>query len=275
MLLGETDFSVQLTHCSPQADSLFVVFQGRKLWLAGQGETLRLPTWAEAEPLCPKGFQPFELAHTAGRSLFAPQPFEAFALTKKAGFSWQDVQVFRTLPARLAGLITSCWHLWSWYQSHRYCGSCGHTLTPDGQERALDCTRCGAQVFPVIAPAVIVAITCGDSILLAKNKRYDHYGLVAGYVEVGESLEHAVRREVREEVGLELGALRYVGDQPWGISGSQMVGFQAEAPLGQTIVLQKSELSDAHWVRRADLQPCARPFSVAAELIERFRLGML
>ena len=91
---------------------------------------------------------------------------------------------------------------------------------------------------------------------------------------MGETLEHAVRREVMEEVGLRLGPLRYLGDQPWGVSGSQMFAFQAEA-LDGDIRLQESELSEAGWFRRDELEPHGHTVSIALELIERFRTGAL
>lgn len=275
MLLGEMDFAVQPTGRLIEESSLFVYFREGQVLLAGEGEALRLPCWQEIHPCCSEEFQPFELARTAGRGMYSPAPFAPFALAEPQGMGWHSVQVFRQLPYRLSNLLTSCWHLWSWYQTHRFCGFCGGTMEPDGQERALRCPVCGKMVFPTIAPAVITAITCGDKILLAKGRARDHYGLVAGYVEVGESLEHAVRRETREEVGLELTHLRYVGDQPWGITGSHMFGFQAEASDAQPIVLQQSELEDARWVSRDALPPCDHPVSVAAELIERFRQGSL
>lgn len=99
----------------------------------------------------------------------------------------------------------------------------------------------------MIAPAIIVALTCGDAILLAKsaNSPWKHYGLVAGYVEVGETLEQAVRREVMEEVGLPVPHLRYVGSQPWGVSGSLMCAFQGETDSSLPLKIQRSELADA------------------------------
>ena len=142
----------------------------------------------------------------------------------------------------------SCWHLWAWYGRNRFCGRCAHPLVPDAAERALRCEGCGLVVYPAIAPAVIVAITRGDSILLARSVRstFRHYSLISGYVEVGETLEHAVRREVMEEVGLRLGALRYLGDQPWGVSGSQMFAFQAEALDGGIRLLKRGQKGVVH-----------------------------
>ena len=271
MLLGEMDFSVQPIHQSPAPDSLFVCFQDGKVLLQNQ----YFPTWREAAAHCPRDFMPFELAHTAGRVLFSPHPFQPVAVPEWEGTAYHSVQVFRHLPYRTGGLLTGCWHLWSWYQTHRFCGVCGHALEPDHQERALRCPGCGHISYPVICPAVITAITCGDQILLVRGLNRPHYGLVAGYMEVGESAETAARREALEEVGLELRNLRYVGDQPWGITGSHMFAFCAEADASLPIRLQQSELADALWVRRDQLEPCDRPVSVAAELIERFRLGNL
>ncbi len=171
----------------------------------------------------------------------------------------------------------ACWHLWSWYRRSRFCGACGHPMQADEAERAVRCPACGQVSYPIIAPAVIVAITKGDRILLVKNRRsaYKHYALVSGYVEVGETLEHAVRREVLEEVGLHLGALRYLGDQPWGVSGSQMFAFHAEAIGDEPIVMQESELSSAKWFTRAELTPREHVVSIAMALIERFRTQTL
>ena len=129
----------------------------------------------------------------------------------------------------------------------------------------------------MIAPAVIVAITSGDKILLAQNLRskYKHHALIAGYVEVGETLEHAVHREVKEETGLDISELRYLGDQPWGISGSHMFAFHATADPNQPIHIQESELTEARWFDRSELAPRGSMISIASELIERFRLNTL
>ena len=124
---------------------------------------------------------------------------------------------------------------------------------------------------------MIVAITDGDRILLARNARGEarHYALIAGYVEVGKTLAHAVRREVLEEVGLRVKNLRYLGDQPWGVSGSLMFAFHAELDGSPEITLQQSELADAQWFARDALAPSAHRVSIAFELIERFRRGEL
>ena len=152
-------------------------------------------------------WSPFELAHTDRFALFCPHPLHGGQVPSARDFGIIRC-IFRSLPYAEAGLLVSCWHLWTWYGRNRFCGRCAHPLVPDAAERALRCEGCGLVVYPAIAPAVIVAITRGDSILLARSVRstFRHYSLISGYVEVGETLEHAVRREVMEEVGLRLGA---------------------------------------------------------------------
>ncbi len=277
MLFPHPSFSVTPTHESPKPDDLFVCFDSGKLLLAGEDDALCLPTMTQATPLLDASFAPFELAHIDGTSLFSPHPFLGSAPAEGAGLRYHPVGVFRSLDYDAAGIIASCWHLWSWYERNQFCGKCGARLAPDSIERALHCPRCGQLLFPMIAPAVIVAITQGNQILLARNLRsaVAHHTLISGYVEVGETLEHAVHRETLEEVGLHLRSLRYLGDQPWGISGSHMFAFQAEAMGDEPLVVQKSELSEARWFHRDELKPQNHMIGVAFELIERFRTGRL
>jgi len=207
--------------------------------------------------------------------IFSVHPHLPVSISEKGELQYQDVNSFRSMPPEKASLITSCLHLWRWYENNRFCGRCAAALKPDDTERALRCPACGNLLFPVIAPAVIVAITCGDHILLARNVRYQHYALIAGYVEVGETLEHALRREVKEEVGLEIHDIRYLGDQPWGISGSHMFAFHAKADDKAPLRIQNSELKDARWFSREEVQPLQYKVSIAFELMERFRNGTL
>lgn len=275
MLLGNPDFSVTPTQLSPAPDDLLACFdQGRVLSAWPNGA---LPTLAQAAPLLPPGFAPFELGRAGTRGLYAPDPYTGVKIEEGRGLRYQTVQIFREMSCDDAALLTSAWHLWTWYDHHRFCGVCASPLRPCATERALVCPACSNLVFPAIAPAVIVAVTHGDRILLAKSARSPaaRYALISGYVEVGETLEHAVRREVAEEVGLKLGAVRYLGDQPWGISGSHMFAFHAQAQSDGPIVCQASEIAHAHWVARDALQPGAPSMSIAFALMERFRQGTL
>lgn len=272
MILSQPDFSVQPTGAAPKAGDLLVCFDRGRILLDVSGDVPVLPG---AEHLIS---QPFELAHTQSVTLFSPHPFEGGETVPETDeLRYQELSVFRTLPEETSALITSCWHLWTWYQSHRFCGKCAHPLTPVSAERALRCPSCGHLVFPVICPAVIVAITCGDHILLAKSARgnFRRFALIAGYVEVGETIEHALRREVMEETGLALTSVRYLGDQPWGSSGSHMFAFHATADMSAPLRIQPEELAEVRWFHRDELQPADNTISIAFEMIERFRKGTL
>jgi NAD+ diphosphatase len=128
-------------------------------------------------------------------------------------------------------------------------------------------------VYPKISPAVIAAITCNDKILLARGKhyRFDFYSLIAGYVDVGETLEQAVIREAKEEVGIDVTNVRYFGNQPWPFTGSQMIGFFADADDKQPIALCEDELHDAQWFTHDNLPEIPGTISIAGEMIRAFR----
>ncbi len=275
MILGHPDFSVQPTGTAVSEDSLFFHFQQGKVLMNVRNETCHLPEWSQIQPFIAHNFVPFELAHTKERAILSPFPYDCFSIQETDMLKYVDFNVFRSLPHDTAGLLMGCRHLWSWYENNRFCGKCASPLTPDERERALLCPSCGHVLYPTIAPAVIVAITCGDRILLARNVRYQHYALIAGYVEVGETLEHALRREVKEEVGLEIHDIRYLGDQPWGVSGSHMFGFHALADDRAPICIQKDELADARWFDRSEMETIPHKVSIAYELMERFRNGKL
>lgn len=156
-----------------------------------------------------------------------------------------------------------------WANSHRFCSRCGTAtvLHPQG-ERALVCPSCSYSQYPRINPCVIVAITKDDTILLARAQRFNRpmYSLLAGFVEAGETLEHAVAREVLEEVGVTLKNIRYFGSQAWPFPSNLMLGFTAEWAGGE-LVLQEEEIMDAQFFRYDDLPQIPPAGSIAAQII--------
>ena len=131
------------------------------------------------------------------------------------------------------------------------------------------CTNCGKEVWPQLATAVIVLVRRGDEVLLvhARNFRGDFFGLVAGFVETGETLEEAVHREVLEETGITIDNLQYFGSQPWPYPCGLMVGFRADYVSGD-IHLQRSELSKGAWFHRDNLPQIPEKLSIARKLID-------
>ena len=177
-------------------------------------------------------------------------------------------QSFFKLSAEDYRMAGKCQELLYWDQNTKYCGVCGAPMRFD-TDISKKCTECGKEVWPQLATAVIVLIRKDNEVLLvhAKNFRGDHYGLVAGFVETGETLEEAVFREVQEEVGLHITNLRYFGSQPWPYPCGLMVGFTADYDYGK-IHLQRTELTKGAWFDRDHLPEIPQKMSIARQLID-------
>ncbi|HJQ29087.1 MAG TPA: NAD(+) diphosphatase, partial [Rubrobacter sp.] len=162
-----------------------------------------------------------------------------------------------------------------WHRTHRFCGRCGGRTVPAPGELAKRCTRCGMMHYPRLSPAAIVLVRRGDRILLARSPGFPPglYSVLAGFVEPGESIEEAVVREVREEVGIEVENVRYFGSQPWPFPSSLMVGFTADYADGQ-LSPEPGEIEDAGWYTADELPeiPVRVParVSIARAMIDDF-----
>lgn len=163
-----------------------------------------------------------------------------------------------------------CHELVYWDGNTKYCGVCGSPMAMH-TDISKCCTKCGKEVWPQLNTAVIVLIHRGDEVLLvhALNFRSEFYGLVAGFVETGETLEEAVRREVREETSLEIKNLTYFGSQPWPYPCGLMVGFMAEYDSGE-LHLQHSELRNGGWFRYDNLPQLPEKLSIARRIIDHW-----
>ena len=192
------------------------------------------------------------------------------------GFYMEGMQVLREFSPQYQAFATiSASQVYRWMKSRKYCGYCGTVTEKSNTERALICPKCKNIEYPKISPAIIVAIRDGNRLLLTKNAKgtYKFYALVAGFVEVGESLEDAVRREVMEEVGLKVKNIQSYKSQPWSFSDSLMLAFIADLDGDDKITIQEEELSEARWFEREDVPVLPFHISVGHELIQKFRDG--
>ena len=190
---------------------------------------------------------------------------------------FQPVRSLRqALPKELCYAAWTGWHLYNWYKNNRFCGGCGTETVHDEMERMLRCPCCGTMIYPRISPAVIVGVTDGDRLLLSKYAGRGHtsYALIAGYTEIGETIEQTVHREVLEEVGLRVKNLRYYKSQPWGIDGNVLMGFYCDLDGDDTIRLDERELAMAGWYPRDALPVGDDGISLTREMIRTFAEGL-
>lgn len=188
---------------------------------------------------------------------------------------YHDVKLLRnTLQKDIDWAGNVAMQLKVWYEQNRFCGKCGSQTQHKENERALFCPVCNAVYYPTISPAIIVAVLSNDKILLASgaNFRRGYFSLVAGYVEVGESIEDAVVREVKEEIGIDVWDVSYYKSQPWPNSGSMLIGFTAKADDKQPIRVDGIEIVEAAWFTRDNLPNYPPERSIAGEMIDSFKV---
>lgn len=195
------------------------------------------------------------------------------------GASWQGLRQFMlqdddTDRFRMLGFAAQ---IATWASHHRFCGSCGSSMQQHPSERAMQCEHCSIHHYPRISPSMIVLVTRGDELLLARSPRFvpGVFSTLAGFVEPGESVEQCVRREVHEEVGVSIHDPKYICSQGWPFPHSLMLGFHAEYADGE-IVMQPEEIEDARWFSIHALPALPATRSIARYLIELYlaqRLG--
>ena len=207
-------------------------------------------------------------------------------LIDEPGEGWANLRdVGAALSEAEAGLLVHALALAEWHRAHKFCPRCGAALEVAAAGHVLTCSGCGRQHFPRTDPAVIMLVTdADDRALLGRQPRWPEgrYSTLAGFVDPGESLEAAVRREVDEEVGVEIGEVTYLGNQPWPFPASLMVGFFAEA-LTTDIRVDGEEISHARWFTREEMLTEAqagrlllpRGISISRTLIETWYGGEL
>ena len=181
--------------------------------------------------------------------------------------------LFGLIDEELFAVAGRAFQVVQWDRTHRFCGRCGRATVHHERDRARQCPGCGLVSYPRVSPAVIVLVSRGDRFLLARNASFPgkRYSIIAGFVEAGETLETAVVREIREEVGIEVRNVAYFGSQPWPFPHSLMVGFTAEHASGE-IAIDGEEIVDAGWYRADPEQLPELPnrISISRRIIDSF-----
>lgn len=250
------------------ADALLLLFGDRKIALCRSGDSWRLPQlkdyphWGETALFC---------GHLDGHSCYAAS---VAAIEPELEFC-ELREMLRLLAPGPVAAVSRGAGLLNWLKSRRYCGECGQAMEFSDLDMSRVCPACKAVAYPVIAPAIIVAVTRGDRLLLASNRNFRPglYSLVAGFVECGEALEDTVRREVREEVGIEVGNIRYFGSQSWPFPASLMVGFIAEYAGGE-LHPDGEEIIAADWFSAERLPDLPTPGTISRRIIDTVLAGM-
>ncbi|MBQ3422134.1 MAG: NAD(+) diphosphatase [Romboutsia sp.] len=192
----------------------------------------------------------------------------------KEHLSAENFSIFREIKEDwIRFALVTAMHLYKWYSSNKYCGACGKPNKKDDIERALYCSCCNTKVYPTISPVIMVGIVNNDKLLLTKyaNRSYKGRALVAGFVEIGESYEDTVRREVMEEVGLKVKNIKYYKSQPWAYTSTIISGFFAELDGADEPNVDTEELAEAKWFRYDELSAGeADAISLSEDMISEF-----
>ena len=264
-------FHNEYINAQPDPDSRIVAFDKNRVWvhLDQEKKQASFPLFREMKNLKAK----YRYLYAIDKTKFFlamredETPISAGDLTST---SLRDLYRYEPAYVRYAAIIA--YQIRNWYENNRFCGRCGEKMSQDDHERMLKCD-CGNMVYPKITPAIIAAVRNGTKILLTKyaDREYKRYALIAGFAEVGETIEETVRREIMEEVGLKVRDLRFYKSQPWPFSDSLLMGFFCDLDGPEDIRLDSNELSEARWVDREDLDIEFDGISLTNEMIIRFK----
>ena len=252
--------------------SIMLFFEGRLLLSTKNGQ-ISYPRYAQVKNKIGRYVYLFSLS---GRGYFLAEPLGPEA--EYEGFqAVTAIQLRDKQPVSEAFAGMTALHLYRWYASVQFCGCCGSRAVHDESQRMMRCPSCGNMMFPKISPAIIVAVTDGERLLLTKyaGRKTAAYALVAGFIEIGETAEECVAREVFEETGLHIKNIRYYGSQPWGFDGNLMLGYTARLDGTHKIELDQNELSTAVWLKPEEIPEIADYSSLTREMIRRFKHGRL
>lgn len=241
----------------PREEDFVLIFKNSQVLLANASDGPEIPSVAHIQNMIPSMCEQLTYLFCIDQyNFFLAENTETLPEGEISGFSYNKLQIFRQMHPKwmgFAGVTGSQLH--RWYTNHQFCGYCGKPMHQSSMERAMVCEECGLIEYPKISPAVIVGITNGDKIIMTRyaNRPFKKYALIAGFMEIGETLEETVDREVMEEVGVKVKNIRYYGNQPWAFSDTLLVGFFAELDGDDKITMDEDELAEAGWFTREEI----------------------
>lgn len=255
----------------PQGDAspaLWFAFQRSKIVVCGTGDATSLPTCVDPSHHGVATMRRMYLGTYDGQHCYAAEIGVDATLPE----GWSAVGLrdfFGLVDEDLSTVSGRAWQLLEWERNHRYCSRCGTEMQQKKDERARACPACRFRVYPPVAPAIMVLVTRGRELLLARKvgNPVIRYSALAGFVEPGETLEQTIHREVREEVGVEVTNIRYFGSQPWPFPHSLMIAFVADY-AGGDIRPDGVEIEEAKWFDAAELPNRPPSISISRRLID-------
>lgn len=259
---------------SPQKNSIALYYEEHTALMRRTQTGIEFPTFGELERLNEELYENSIYLFTIDEKQY--YLVDNLNRAPHCEFTMENTEIFRTADPQYSAFagITG-YQLYRWYQTRRYCGSCGHKMRHDTKERMLFCEHCRNMEFPKICPAVIIGVTDGNRILMSKyaGRSYKKYALLAGFTEIGETVEETVAREVMEEVGLKVKNIRYYKSQPWAFSDTLLIGFYCDLDGDAEVTLDEEELALAEWFERDEIPVEPSRYSLTNEMIIKFKQG--
>lgn len=259
-------FDNQYRNVCPDEEDLIISLRDGQIMLKGDRTHLSFPRCRELPPDEQKNL----------RYLFAIEEERYFVAwdLELEGYRYEKMQYMRAGGPKktiYAGLVAR--QIGRFYEALHFCGKCGHPMEHSDHERMMHCPNCGNSEYPKICPCVIVGVIHDGKILVSQYRGgfTDHYALIAGFAEVGETIEECVAREVYEETHVHVKNLKYYKSQPWPFSDSLLFGFFCELDGDDHIIIEEDELAMAKWASPEEIYESFNDYSLTNEMLCKFR----
>lgn len=269
--LGAHTYHIEYQPVPLTEKGVLLAYRGRSILVKITGDkTFTLPVYADYAEKDPETFRWLFFGDTDQFYLSREE------LPEKDGFAYVSINYLRSArPRYLAFAGVAGLSLFNWYSNHHFCGHCGRPMQHSQTERMVYCEHCKTMIYPRICPAVIVAVRNGDKILVSKyaGREYKNIALIAGFAEVGETIEETVHREVKEEVGVNVKNLTFYKSQPWCFTDTLLFGFFCDLDGSDALTVDHQELASARWISREEIPEDTEKASLTMEMLTLFKEG--